>query len=60
MHKALGLQPLPLDSFPVATMLRAVDLTLRTPPHSKLPITDCQLHKLCLATLQLGRMGVIL
>jgi hypothetical protein len=59
MHKALGLQACPLNSFLLATMLRAEDLTLRNPSHIKLTITPRLLHKLCLVTFQLGHMSII-
>jgi hypothetical protein len=60
MHKTLGLPPPPTDSFPVVTMLRAADLTLRTPPKRMLPINAVLLHKLCQAPRRLGRMGIII
>ena len=60
MHKQVGLQVPALQSFPVTTLLRAVDLSLRTPPHRRLPITPSLLHKLCKLCDCIGQFGVVL
>ena len=44
MHRELGLIPEVLDSFPVASLLRAADITMRVPPLRHLPILLPLLH----------------
>ena len=58
MHKQLGVEAPAITSFPVTTLLRAVDLTLRTPPQRKQPIYPALLHKLCRLCDMIGTFGV--
>ena len=58
LHKSQGL-PLPsLDSFHITSLLRAVSLTMRTPPLRRLPILPRLLHKLCSLCSSLGDLGL--
>ena len=57
LHKQLGRLAPALTSYPVATLLRAVDLTLRTPPRRRLPVTPQLLTSLVLLTKTLGALG---
>jgi hypothetical protein len=60
MHKQLGGQAPAITSFPVTTLLCAVDLSLRTPPQRKQPIYPALLHKLCRLCDLIGSFGVVM
>ena len=55
-HKELGLTPAALESFQVSSMLRAVDIAMRTPPLRRLPILPT-LHSLCTINSILRSLG---
>ncbi len=57
MHKQLALDPPSLDGFPLYTMLRAADLTMRSTPRRMLPITPHILKKMCSLCSSLGEFG---
>ena len=57
LHKELRLIPVSLDSFPVAALLRAADITMWVPPLHHLPILPCLLHQLCQLTSSMGTLG---
>ena len=57
LHKQLGLAPEALDSFPVSSLLRVADLTMRYPPLRWLPILPHLLTQLCQLSTSLGSMG---
>ena len=57
LHRQLGLSPMALDSFQVQSLLRAADISMRTPPLRCLPILPDILHHLCLLTPSLGPLG---
>ena len=46
IHRQMGLTPEASNSFPINCLLRAADLTARTPPLCHLPILPTLLHKL--------------
>ncbi len=57
MHKQCNVECEAMDSFPVACLLRAIDITMRRPPHRMLPITPEILAQLVAMTPQLGAAG---
>ena len=57
LHRDLGLSPIAQDSFQVNTLLRASDISMRTPPLRCLPIQPSLLHCLCLLTSSLSPLG---
>ena len=57
LHKQLDLTPEAVESFPVQCLLRAVDLTMRTPPRRKLPILPHLVTQLCGLPACLGSLG---
>ena len=57
MHKQLGLTAHSLDSYPIACLLRAADLTMRRPPLRRLPITPHLLTQLCVMCDSAGPLG---
>ena len=56
IHTELGLTPPALESFQVSSMLRAADISMRTPPLQCLPILPLLLHHLCSITSSLGSL----
>jgi hypothetical protein len=56
-HKQLAIQPKALSSFPVTCLLRAADLTMRSAPKRKLPITPQLLYKLVKLCDHIGPLG---
>ena len=57
LHKQMCLDPPSLNSFPVHTLLRAADLSMRTPPNRRLPITPRLLAQLCELCKEIGAIG---
>ena len=57
MHRELGLILEALDSFPVASLLRAADITMQVPPLRRLPILPPLFHQCCLLSSSLGVLG---
>ena len=57
IHKKLSLAPEALNTFPVHCLVSAADLTMRTPPHSRLPILPHLLDQLSGLSSCLGFLG---
>ena len=57
LHKQLGLIAEAVDSFPVVSVLRVADLSMKTPPICRLPILPHLLIRLCLLCSSLGKLG---
>ena len=57
LHRQLGLTPEAFNSFHVMSLLRAVDVTMRTPPLRQLPIFPHLLTQLCQLSGSLGSLG---
>ena len=57
LHWELELSPTALDSFQVQSLLRAADISMRTPTLRHLPIPPDLLHRLYLLTPSLGPLG---
>ena len=57
LHRELGLLPSTLDSFQVHSLLRVVDIFLRTHPLRWVHILPSLLHCLCLLKSTMGPLG---